>query len=1147
MNSLQGVMSTGGEQMAIETVGASQVLRLQERLDRQIASMKREIVATMEQTVEDMVQERTQMVRSQILVNHATLQKDVVGLQTALSDLRLHTVAAGQDAEEQRRAVGAAMEEVRKLSDGMQREIAELSVRVKDDTSSLALRLEANETMVSDVQAFMRVQADARERCDGLCAELRAECSRFSSASHLDMTSLRKELSELTTRMQACDNLCKRCLGALDTSLGEVRRDFTVLLEDMHCERDRSRLELGGRVGLAEAEIYRRIEEASAACKEVSIGEMRAEIQGLVGNAQRQVEQQVESMHEQATRLVCDIRMLEEAHQQLERGSHEQSEILQKKLFESLENTACQVGIAEACQQEATKSLVEDVAARLSRRLEESLLWAEATAGASQEVFGAELHAMEDRLESRQADQRREATVQLESISGAVRHLEQATAWALQKVDDSKERAASDFRACTVQQEDGMERWHELKETVSKVQMAHLSLEGRQATMERWNRAWDESQCRQQDCAKKSIEDLTIELRSARGDWERQLSATQQSLDAVLAEVGARIPRARHERQERQADKAAEAAIEAAVAAAAAEERASMASRSWETAQKQHEDVMGRLSEGIQLCVYEQQVQDRRCEDLWQKVSRLENESVVAIEQVRQDSAQRLANFRSQTRDDYAALEKRLHACSASQEDLTHRHHGLCTQFETSETRIMAEHQHLVSELGVSEASLLADQRAVLTQVHDLAKAQEGRMQRHVAKSNHRHEEATQGLQSLRMEVVEATKQLVEGLFTEQSSIIVEQSSAIAKFHNELREVESHAVQKGQCAGEAAVQKLSRELHSEMEAAQDLWQHLATSQDADMQQLHASFKSSLRSNEEMELRTTSELADRHSRVVQELQSFDFRIKEELMVEVRACQEASESIMHRSLLDCASLERAMLTQNNALKDQASVAEESFRAIARGLHSEALEEVMATQFNCKASVESVRGEILEEVLAMDDNCRTIVKSLRREMLDEFATTQSNHRTDAESLRKEFSNQVASSEKAMARLESISSGSAIAAAAASAAVEVRNEVLSELNNLQEQMKATDEQLLFLRAELAPDVLCGVLKRDLAGSLEQISSEQLSRFRRRWGGDVERKLECIVQCLQSLHLKVGVPLRGSLASMLPPARHGVEFEDLT
>merc|ERR1712232_718105 len=111
---------------------------------------------------------------------------------------------------------------------------------------------------------------------------------------------------------------------------------------------------------------------------------------------------------------------------------------------------------------------------------------------------------------------------------------------------------------------------------------------------------------------------------------------------------------------------------------------------------------------------------------------------------------------------------------------------------------------------------------------------------------------------------------------------------------------------------------------------------------------------------------------------------------------------------------------------------------------------------------------------------------------------------------------------------------SGGAIAAAAASAAVEVRNEVLEMVSNLHERLKATDEQLLFIRGEVAPDALRGLLRRDLATSMDQAVSQQLARFRKRWGGDVERKLDCVVQSLQSLHIKVGLPPHGAL-SLLP------------
>merc|ERR1712100_497037 len=98
--------------------------------------------------------------------------------------------------------------------------------------------------------------------------------------------------------------------------------------------------------------------------------------------------------------------------------------------------------------------------------------------------------------------------------------------------------------------------------------------------------------------------------------------------------------------------------------------------------------------------------------------------------------------------------------------------------------------------------------------------------------------------------------------------------------------------------------------------------------------------------------------------------------------------------------------------------------------------------------------------------------------------------------------------------------------------------------VSELHDRLTATDEQLLFLRGEVAPEVLRGVLRRDLANSMEQTTAEQLARFRKRWGGDVERKLDCVVQSLRSLYLKVGHTPQGVLSA--PPAsKQLTEFED--
>merc|ERR1712151_1074353 len=81
-------------------------------------------------------------------------------------------------------------------------------------------------------------------------------------------------------------------------------------------------------------------------------------------------------------------------------------------------------------------------------------------------------------------------------------------------------------------------------------------------------------------------------------------------------------------------------------------------------------------------------------------------------------------------------------------------------------------------------------------------------------------------------------------------------------------------------------------------------------------------------------------------------------------------------------------------------------------------------------------------------------------------------------------------------------------------------------ELCHLKERLATMEEQLLFLRADIAPDALCGVLERGgfLRRLTEETIAEELNRFQRCWCTDFEWHLDCLAQCLQTLHTKAGL-----------------------
>eukprot|EP00747_Dinoflagellata_sp_TGD_P005530 gnl/TRDRNA2_/TRDRNA2_114268_c0_seq1.p1 gnl/TRDRNA2_/TRDRNA2_114268_c0~~gnl/TRDRNA2_/TRDRNA2_114268_c0_seq1.p1 ORF type:complete len:321 (+),score=75.04 gnl/TRDRNA2_/TRDRNA2_114268_c0_seq1:66-965(+) len=101
----------------------------------------------------------------------------------------------------------------------------------------------------------------------------------------------------------------------------------------------------------------------------------------------------------------------------------------------------------------------------------------------------------------------------------------------------------------------------------------------------------------------------------------------------------------------------------------------------------------------------------------------------------------------------------------------------------------------------------------------------------------------------------------------------------------------------------------------------------------------------------------------------------------------------------------------------------------------------------------------------------------------------------------------------------------------ARAGAVLATIDDLRAELNG---RLHDVDEQMLFLREEVSPDRLLGLVGAGLSRTVEQVSTEHIARLKRRWGRDVERRFDSVTACLRCLYAKVGLPPQGPLESLL-------------
>jgi hypothetical protein len=565
----------------------------------------------------------------------------------------------------------------------------------------------------------------------------------------------------------------------------------------------------------------------------------------------------------------------------------------------------------------------------------------------------------------------------------------------LKEADDGEKSAANSRR-------NAQDASHDVQAKVAEVSSAHASLESQQALLDKRQDALENLQASQQASAGQSAAQFAVDLQSARDAWSRQLAAAQQSLDAVLQEVGAR--RSQDAVGSAPSASAVECVATATAAVRMSEEKVigelSIVKEQQEIAQRKLEDFLelrtSELDERLRICIAGQQEQES-------KLGRVESDNVVAYEQMRQDLAQRLASIRSQIWEERGAAEARLQSCSAAQDELVCQNKALTSKQEVAEKHYLAEHRHLSAELGNSETRLLCEQRAVLMQVNDFVKAQEVRMVRHSTKSNAKHEETADAMQEMHEEVMGTTQQLIEDFFREQAS-------EVASLRLDLREAESASISEGTAAKEAAVQVLSDRMRAEFVAAQSLCQNLAEAQESKLEskleELQVQCREVKRQGEELASRSESEAASALALEARDIAEKHASLKVFLASEIRAAEEQHASLkqelhsfehsvqeaeassrsenVQRVAMECAAVQRQLFVEQRAAADKARLAEEALRsdmkADARAFRGEMNAEVQSFLGEVKADMQSIREDSQADTQAVCGEMHAAVQAMR-----------------------------------------------------------------------------------------------------------------------------------------------------------------------
>lgn len=1184
---------------------SSQLLRLQERIDRQLACARRDIADSVESVAQKHAQESVELLRSQLLVNHGVLQKDVAALQTSVGEVRLRLVAVGQEGEEQRGLLASAQSEWEQALKNVHEQLQRLRAEFADLLESTAARISAtaDETARSAAKAAEdaarsaaiaeaaslrdELQADL-SLCEALGKGLREEINRIGthaeSAHEVGERAVREgrelgrglheELSRIALHAESAreigEHAARDSLRGLRAHAAELAKDreswtaglanlkecFSSQLAELSSKTD-ARLEearSSADVQLSETrstallvadakevlfahvdEQVLQVKDAMAKqleeCKhhwdqyrqltDTTVANSVREFAGIVESLDHAIAEKVQKVEDRARSMIEDVAqgyrlsqsevhgevhaeaaalkkwmdvgleahcsrwqcaavMLEKRHHELQETQRE----LHAQSYRMHDELTCSVGASLAETRECERSLqkVSSEAAAQAQQLADVRNQVQSDVQCSR----ADITRLQELVQKREDQRHAEQNAEFRELTAAMRHIEERTAWLCGRRDSDHDAAKESHSAlqrrqqaledCHLEQQQLIDKQVELlRQDVNVLRHTVVAEEHYAATCA----TAEEMHMAKQELLKKWLEERMSELaiglhdcasgQRAKDDAMERLS---DNLNVCEKEQHAMREHLQHLKDDTIQQQSAQAQL-------------------WNASESGMQQIKQslKLCEQDQLCMHDQLQQGQDAtQQLRHSLKLFEQEQHATHQHLKHDITQHLTHFRSRLYDSQEVAEEKAQTfekiirelkCQLSKElagserrqhELHKEQHDMAAQFTV--------------ELGASEARVLNDQRSILAQVNEMAKTQEThemRAQRCSKRNQARHMEIGEALEELRKDALEARQRLLGDVASEQASLAL-------SFQRQVREAENVAVARGTRESEAATQTLSKGLHQELFLAR---------------RFHDDQLGKLQARIEVVGRQTEEAARREFAKVAAASAMDTLQKAE-----------------NSAAACIALE-----VRRSQKEVQEVQSTKHDLFERG-HAEALAEISACRDACflatqRAASEHAAAERsnVQRALTAEEGMRAEIKALHGELVQHSSRQEPR---------------LFYLQEAVARLEEDGGPhSKIAGAAAAAASNVRDEVLQQVDQLRERLEAVDDQMLFLRDEVAPDVLRSFLQPTVVQCSERAATDQLARFRKDWGSDIEWRLDCVAECLQALYSKVGLSAHGTLASL--------------
>jgi len=535
---------------------------------------------------------------------------------------------------------------------------------------------------------------------------------------------------------------------------------------------------------------------------------------------------------------------------------------------------------------------------------------------------------------------------------------------------------------------------------------------------------------------------------------------------------------------------------------------------------KQQEDAKKQLS-ALELSANECSEEQAS----WQsRIKRVERVSQDIDEHLRQDLEAKLANMSSRFNDSQDSTEMQVRRyASAHGEFAEQQQHQLAIRFDGFARSIKAEQKELAAQVDAKDVRYLSEQRTAFEQIGELFSARSESKQSPDAgsdsswRSDHRGNDTAR-----RCAVMERALDNLEHHIAANDKIVEEHLNELGRELGQRGIVDQDDLQQtcifaARKADEAAARSVV--LQSELSSAELA---LEMEMRSEMREIQAEMAARLHEETSQEFRECR-LAAASARTSHREKTSDQIALENRVNNLNRAISSSEvgraaeqsSLEHR--IDELGRTVARLEKQPRLEHRI---DELGRTVAR-LEQQPRAEPSSPSAKSPARSARLREELFGEVARADENTtarlRGDLSADIRRVEDRVATADeqiSDLRKQQEQQRRQQQQQ--SPQDLLNNM--------------------RRDVATDMQCLDERLAALDEQVLFLRGEIAPDALGGILERSghIRRAADEAVGEQIARFRRRWGADVEWQLECLSQCLQTLYAKAGIASPQNFQSLL-------------